>query len=54
MSKQKYHIISKVVPGSIAEELEIEAGDKLISIDSTEIEDIFDYQFMIQEKALKN
>lgn len=53
MSKQKYHIISKIVPGSIAEELEIEAGDKLISIDSTEIEDIFDYQFMIQDTYIE-
>ncbi len=53
MSKRKYHIISKIVPGSIAEELEIEAGDKLISIDNTEIEDIFDYQFMIQDTYIE-
>lgn len=45
----KEHVVKRVVPGSIAEELEIEAGDRLISIDDTEIEDIFDYQFMIQD-----
>ncbi len=50
---KKQHIISKVVPGSIAEELEIEAGDILLSIDNTEIEDIFDYQFLIQDTYIE-
>ncbi len=50
---KKQHIISKVLPGSIAEELEIEAGDKLISIDNTEIEDIFDYQFLVQDTYIE-
>ncbi len=49
----KQHIIKKVLPGSIAEELEIEAGDKLISIDNTEIEDIFDYQFLVQDTYIE-
>ncbi len=48
MKKDKIHIIQSVEPGSIAEELEIEPGDRLLSIDNTEIEDIFDYQFLIQ------
>ena len=47
MKKEKEHIISRVLEGSIAQELEIEAGDKLLAIDNTEIEDIFDYQFLI-------
>ena len=34
---KKQHIINRVLPGSIAEELEIEAGDILLSIDNTEI-----------------
>lgn len=50
---KKQHIISRVLPGSIAEELEIEAGDKLLSIDNTEIEDIFDYQFLIQDTYIE-
>ena len=40
--KKHEHIIAKVNPGSIAEELEITVGDKLIAINDTEIEDIFD------------
>ena len=39
MSKE--HIIYKVTPGSIAEELEIEAGDVLVSVNGKEIEDVF-------------
>ncbi len=36
-------------PGSIAEELEIEPGDAILAVDNTPIEDIFDYQFLIQD-----
>lgn len=50
---QKGHMIKTVLPGSIAEELEIEAGDKLIAIDNTEIEDIFDYQFLVQDTYIE-
>ena len=49
----KKHIIKRVLPGSIAEELEIEAGDALLSIDGTDIEDIFDYQFLIQDTYIE-
>lgn len=51
--QQKKHIVNKVLPGSIAEELEIEAGDAIIAIDNTEIEDIFDYQFLIQDTYIE-
>ncbi len=47
------HIVKKVFPGSIAEELEIEAGDKILAIDNTEIEDIFDYQFLVQDTYIE-
>lgn len=47
--KEKGHVITRVLPGSIAEELELEAGDSLISISGTEIEDIFDYQFLMED-----
>lgn len=50
---KKAHIVKKVLPGSIAEELEIEAGDKILSIDNTEIEDIFDYQFLVQDTYIE-
>ena len=51
--KKHEHIIAKVNPGSIAEELEITPGDKLIAINDTEIEDIFDYQYLIQDEYLE-
>lgn len=41
--------ISKIKSGSIAEELEIEAGDILISINGTEIKDIIDYKFLLAD-----
>ncbi len=53
MEKKKGHVVSRVLPGSIAEELEIEAGDRLLLIDNTEIEDIFDYQFLIQDTYIE-
>ena len=48
--KKSEHIIKSVEPGSIAEELEMEPGDVLLQINGEEIEDIFDYQFMIQDE----
>lgn len=51
--QKKEHIVRRVLPGSIAEELEIEAGDKLLTIDGTQIEDIFDYQFLIQDTYIE-
>lgn len=46
------HIIKDVLPGSIADELGIEAGDKLISINNNEIEDVFDYHFYVNDEEL--
>ena len=51
MSKE--HVIYKVTPGSIAEELEIEAGDVLVSINGNEIEDVFDYHYMVNDEYLE-
>ena len=42
-----FHIIKSIAKGSIAEELEIEPGDKLISIDGNEIKDVLDYRYYI-------
>ena len=46
------HIVKSVLPGSIADELEIEAGDKLISINDMKIEDVFDYHFYVNDEYL--
>lgn len=51
--KIKGHTIKEVKPGSIGEELELEPGDRVISINEQEIEDIFDYEFMIREEYLE-
>lgn len=51
--QKKEHIVKAVAPGSIAQELEIAAGDKILAIDNTEIEDIFDYQFLIQDTYIE-
>lgn len=53
MDKQKKHIVKEVAPGSIAEELEIQAGDRILAVDNTEIEDIFDYHFLIQDTYIE-
>ena len=50
--KRHEHIVSGVLPGSIAEEMGIEPGDKLLSIDGQEITDIFDYQFYVEDEEL--
>ncbi|MEZ3486335.1 MAG: DUF512 domain-containing protein [Lachnospiraceae bacterium] len=53
MSAGKHeHIIKSVLPGSIAEDLEIEAGDKLIAVNDCEIEDVFDYHYYTNEEEL--
>src|SRR3712207_4459303 len=46
------NLISKVKPNSIAEEVGIEAGDFLISIDDTEIKDVIDYKFLTTDEEL--
>lgn len=47
--KKKEHVIQQVLPGSIAEEMEIESGDVLLEINGHEIEDIFDYQYYCED-----
>lgn len=46
------HVIYKVQPGSIAQELEVEPGDVLISVNDHEIEDVFDYHYYTNEEYL--
>jgi putative radical SAM enzyme (TIGR03279 family) len=48
----KEHKIDRIDPGSIAEEMEIEAGDVLISVNGKEIEDVFDYHYLIHDEYL--
>lgn len=46
------HVIKETEPGSIASELGIEPGDKLLAINDTEIEDVFDYHFYVNDESL--
>ncbi len=51
MKKYK-HMISRVLPGSIGEELELEAGDILLSMNDTKIEDVFDYRYLLNDENI--
>ncbi|NCC44333.1 MAG: DUF512 domain-containing protein [Clostridia bacterium] len=51
--KNTRHIIKNVLPDSIAQELELEAGDELISINGQPIEDVFDYHYLINDENLE-
>lgn len=46
------HRIRAVEPESIAEELGIEPGDKLLKVNDAEIEDVFDYHFFVNDEEL--
>ncbi len=45
-------IVSDVIKGSIAEELEIAAGDEILSIDDTNMIDMIDYNFLCKSDEL--
>lgn len=45
--------ISRVLPHSIAEEVEIEAGDTLVSINGTPVKDIIDYKFLMADEYIE-
>ena len=53
MKKKHLHIVGSVIPGSIAEELGMEAGDAIAAINGNEIKDIFDYQYYTQEEYIE-
>lgn len=45
-------IVNKVIEGSIAEELGLEAGDELVSIDESKMQDMIDYNFFCKSEFL--
>ena len=47
-----FHIITKVYSGSIAEELLLIPGDKLLRVNGNQIKDIFDYRYFIEEEEI--
>ena len=44
--------IKDILPDSIAEEMEIEAGDYLLTVNDTEIKDILDYKYQIFDEYI--
>ena len=52
MMQKNEHRITRILPGSIAEELEIEPGDVLLLVNDHEIKDVFDYRYQINEEYL--
>lgn len=46
------HRITGVEPGSIAEELELEAGDALLLVNGQPVKDVFDYRYLTNEEYL--
>ena len=51
--KKNMHVISKVLPGSIGEELELEPGDVLVSINGQPVEDVFDYRYLMNDEVVE-
>ena len=51
--KKQLHTIAQVLPGGIAEEMGLEPGDSILSINGTEMEDIFDYQYLVQDSYIE-
>lgn len=51
--ERKGHLILGTEPGSIAEEMGIEPGDRLLEINGETVEDVFDYRYMIEEEYIE-
>lgn len=49
---KKGHLISKVAEDSIAWQLDIRAGDRLLAIDDNEIKDVLDYRYYVNSEAI--
>ncbi len=50
--RRQGHVIKSVDPGSIADELGLEPGDRLLSIDGHDPEDIFDYEYYLENESV--
>ena len=51
--KLQEHTIKEVLPDSIAEELELEPGDVLVSVNGQAVQDVFDYHYLTNEEYLE-
>lgn len=46
-------VISEIIENSIAHELELEKGDKILSINETKMQDMIDYRFLINAEEIE-
>lgn len=53
MEEKKGHLIAAVEEGSIAEEMELAPGDYVVAVNGQELEDVFDYQFLIDDTYIE-
>ena len=51
--KKNEHIIKEIKEGSIAEEFDLEPGDVILKINDNDIEDIFDYQYFVEDEYIE-
>lgn len=51
--KKAKHIVYRIQEGSIAEELELESGDELLTINGQAIEDVFDYHYLVNDEYIE-
>ena len=47
------HVVREIVPGSIAQEMGIEAGDVILSVNDSKIEDVFDYRYLMKDEYVE-
>lgn len=50
---RRQHIIDRIEEGSIAWEMDLAPGDELVAINGHEIEDVFDYHYLIHDEYLE-
>lgn len=50
--KKTRHFVASVEAGSIADQLEIKKGDELLKINGKEINDVFDYHYLVNDEYL--
>lgn len=47
------HVVRKVLPSSIAEEMGIEEGDEILAVNDNQIEDVFDYRYLMKDEYVE-
>jgi putative radical SAM enzyme (TIGR03279 family) len=50
---EPHAVIESVAPGSIAEEIGLEPGDELLSLNGERMEDVIDYRFLVTDEEVR-